>query len=138
MRHGVKFSVSFLVSFFTPLPVVTLHACIHAQLFDKRYPQANFMGSADHAELTEHKIFINPSKSEVVCTTNLEALAMGKFVIAPVHPSNEFFMKFTNFLSYTDKDTFLEKLEYGKYVSCHFVPVCGVRNNCVCSSAGIP
>ena len=36
-----------------------------------------FHGPVDHAELAfTHKIFVNPSTSEVLCTTSAEALAM--------------------------------------------------------------
>ena len=77
----------------------------------RRHPiPAKFPGVIDHAQLktVPHKIFLNPSTSEVLCTTTAEALAMGKFVIIPKHPSNEFFLQFTNCLSY---DTLLECAE---------------------------
>ena len=39
-----------------------------------------FNGPVDHAELAfTHKIFVNPSTSEVLCTTSAEALAMVSF-----------------------------------------------------------
>ena len=77
----------------------------------RRHPiPAKFPGVIDHAQLkaVPHKIFLNPSTSEVLCTTTAEALAMGKFVIIPNHPSNTFFLQFTNCLSY---DTLLECAE---------------------------
>jgi digalactosyldiacylglycerol synthase len=64
---------------------------------------ATFPGRVDHAELREYKIFINPSITEVLCTTTAEAVAMGKFVIIPVHPSNTFFLQFPNCLAYRNK-----------------------------------
>ena len=40
--------------------------------------EMEFHGPLDHAELAySHKIFVNPSTSEVLCTTSAEALAMG-------------------------------------------------------------
>lgn len=34
--------------------------------------QVTFFGSKDHSLLTEYKVFVNPSLSEVLCTTILE------------------------------------------------------------------
>eukprot|EP00624_Nannochloropsis_granulata_P000622 evm.model.NODE_1241_length_51861_cov_21.854361.4 len=65
-----------------------------------------FHGAVDHAQLSQYKVFINPSVSEVLCTTVAEALAMGKFVIIAAHPSNEFFMRFTNCLTFRNKEEF--------------------------------
>ena len=49
---------------------------------------ARFLGTKDHAFLRDmvgHKIFLNMSETEVLCTTTAEALAMGKFAIIPKH-----------------------------------------------------
>jgi hypothetical protein len=81
----------------------------------RRHPiPAKFPGVVDHAQLKNmpHKIFLNPSTSEVLCTTTAEALAMNKYVIIPNHPSNEFFMQFTNCLSYDTLDECANKMAW--------------------------
>eukprot|EP00804_Cyclotella_cryptica_P001736 CCRYP_009098-RB/>CCRYP_009098-RB protein AED:0.03 eAED:0.03 QI:517/1/1/1/0.66/0.75/4/2715/734 len=73
----------------------------------------NFMGKTDHASLAgdEYSIFINPSLTEVLCTTTAEAIAMGKFVIIPSHPSNVFFEQFPNCLMYRSRREFVSILK---------------------------
>jgi hypothetical protein len=81
----------------------------------RRHPiPAKFPGVIDHAQLKNiaHKIFLNPSTSEVLCTTTAEALAMNKFVIIPKHPSNEFFVQFTNCLSYDTLEECADKMAW--------------------------
>lgn len=83
---------------------------------------ATFPGRIDHAELkqergnktdtSQYKIFVNPSISEVLCTSTAEALAMGKFVIIPEHPSNVFFTRFPNCLSYRNPHEFVANLRW--------------------------
>ena len=76
---------------------------------------ATFPGRVDHASLGKHanyNVFVNPSISEVLCTTTAEALAMGKFAIIPVHPSNAFFLKFPNCLAYRNKFEFAANLQW--------------------------
>lgn len=74
---------------------------------------ASFPGRVDHALLKEqYKVFVNPSVTEVLCTTTAEALAMGKFAIIPDHPSNLFFMQFPNCLSYRNKWEFAANLNW--------------------------
>ena len=72
-----------------------------------------FMGRLDHAELgEEYKVFINPSITEVLCTTTAESIAMGKWVICPAHPSNSFFSQFPNCLQYSSKLEFVHFVQY--------------------------
>jgi len=63
-------------------------------------------------DLSGYKLFINCSKSEHLCSTTAEALAMQKWVILPKHTSNEFFYPFRNCLVYADKAEFKRHFLY--------------------------
>lgn len=75
---------------------------------------ANFKGRVDHSALAGHEysIFVNPSLTEVLCTTTAEAIAMGKWAIVPSHPSNAFFVQFPNCLPYRNRREFVSTLRY--------------------------
>lgn len=72
--------------------------------FQSRAP-VNFLGLLEKPweSLGHYRLFVNPSRSEVLCTTTAEALALGQTVIAPDHPSNSFFKRFPRFLVYQDQ-----------------------------------
>ena len=74
----------------------------------------NFRGKSDHLSLAgdEFSIFINPSITEVLCTTTAEAIAMGKWTVIPKHPSNIFFEQFPNCLSYRNRREFVSTVKY--------------------------
>lgn len=77
--------------------------------------RANFRGSVDHAELkNKYRIYVNPSVSEVLCTTAAEAVGMGMWVILPKHESNVWFEKFDNVLTYRDKLEFCGCLAWAR------------------------
>ncbi|KAH8098144.1 digalactosyldiacylglycerol synthase [Aureococcus anophagefferens] len=85
-----------------------LHRHDVARSFAKRKLPAVFHGRRDHAEplCQDFRVLVNPSKTEVLCTTIAEALAMGKWVVIRKHPSNEFFYDFPTCLPFETKAEF--------------------------------
>lgn len=51
-----------------------------------------------------HRVFLNPSRSEVLCTTTAEALAAGRHVVIPDCPANAPFAAYPNAHLYRDLD----------------------------------
>jgi hypothetical protein len=71
-----------------------------------------FPGRIDHAAIGgAYKIFVNPSVTEVLCTSTAEAIARGRFALVPQHPSNVFFAQFPNCLQYKSKAEFCALLQ---------------------------
>ena len=58
------------------------------------------------------QVFVNASTSDVVATTSIEALAMGKWLICADHPCNAFAAGFGNTLVYHNPSEFCTHLEY--------------------------
>lgn len=73
-------------------------------------------GGVDHldARLRPFRAFLNPSTSDVVATTSAEALAMGKWLLCPQHPSNVFFATFANCLIYRSSAEFAAQLRHAE------------------------
>jgi len=63
-------------------------------------------------DLRPFKIFVNCSRSEVLCTATAEALAMGKFALVPHHPSNNFFAQHPNCFLYDSPQSFIRLLAH--------------------------
>ena len=66
----------------------------------------------DHLDpsLRSYRVFVNPSTSDVVATTSAEALALGRWLVCPIHPCNEFFANFSACLRYGDAAGFRTQL----------------------------
>ena len=58
------------------------------------------------------QVFINASTSDVVATTSMEALAMGKWLICAEHACNVFVSTFSNCLVYRSPEEFSKHLEH--------------------------
>jgi hypothetical protein len=95
------------------------------------------------------QVFINASTSDVVATTSMEALAMGKWLICAQHPCNAFVATFSNCLIYRSPEEFSAHLEHTlkeeppplspSELRCHVIPGCGPMQRCICATmtAGI-
>lgn len=64
------------------------------------------------SDLKQHKIFVNVSRSETICSTTAEALVQGKFVIIPAVPGNDAFYQFKNCLVYSSPQEFTQHLQF--------------------------
>ena len=67
--------------------------------------------SPAHGYSLHLQVFLNCSTSDVVATTSLEALAMGKWVVAAEHPCNAFIARLPNCLIYTCPEEFSQHLQ---------------------------
>jgi len=85
---------------------------IGAEALSKGAP-LDFHGAIDHAAdaLFGYHVFVNPSTSEVLCTATAEAVAMGKIVVIPEHPSNQFFRQFQNVRFFSNDQEFAQQLK---------------------------
>ena len=57
----------------------------------------------DHIKIPHH-IFVNPSMSDSLCTTTMEAIAMSRVVVIPDHISNHYYLNFSNVFRYDPND----------------------------------
>jgi len=81
----------------------------------------NFMGSTNRVDrvLKKYDLFINPSESEVYCTTNCEALAAGLYLLIPDHVSNAGFGDYENALFYDNIHTAIKKIKSLRSDECY-------------------
>ncbi|KAK9845807.1 hypothetical protein WJX81_002889 [Elliptochloris bilobata] len=71
-----------------------------------------FHAKRDHLDpsLADYQVFINASTSDVVATTSVEALAMGKWLICARHACNDWAASFSNALVYRTPNEFVAHL----------------------------
>lgn len=76
------------------------------RLVDDTGAPVRFLGSTARpwAHPGDYRVFFNPSLSEVMCTTNIEALAAGRNLVLPRCPANEPFLSLPNVHAYHDGD----------------------------------
>lgn len=70
------------------------------------------LSSQPAVDLSDYKIFFNASRSEIICTTTVEAFVQQKFVLLPRDPSNDYFYQFKNCLAYGSREEFQEMLNF--------------------------
>ncbi|CAB80864.1 predicted protein of unknown function [Arabidopsis thaliana] len=80
---------------------------IGKMVWSKGYKELLKLLEKHQKELADYKVFLNPSTTDVVCTTTAEALAMGKIVVCANHISNKFFKQFPNCRTYDDGQGFV-------------------------------
>lgn len=83
-----------------------------------------FMGNSQRPWeiLSSYRTFVNCSRSEYLCTTTANALAMRQWVILPVHPSNEFYYQFRNCLTYASPEELLLRFDHARTHEPEFDP----------------
>ncbi|KAJ8601477.1 hypothetical protein CTAYLR_005701 [Chrysophaeum taylorii] len=89
----------------------------HRREIERAYRRAKlrvrFLGRQDHRTCAlAYRVLVNPSVTEVLCTTVAEAIAMGKWVVIAKHPSNEFFYQFPSCLAFSNSRQFAKLLSY--------------------------
>jgi digalactosyldiacylglycerol synthase len=80
-------------------------AAIERRAADRGAP-VRFLGSSDSPwrDMANYRVFFNPSLSEVLCSTTMEALVAGRHVVLPECAANDPFRDYPNAHFYSDAD----------------------------------